>query len=61
MGKNTFGLTSETSMPSRIFEVIKVNGGSTKYQIKSLPLYSIVLLIGLILMSKRNFKTKHEC
>ena len=33
------------SMPSRIFEVIKANGRSTKYWIKNLHLYSIVLLI----------------
>ena len=38
------------SMPSRIFEVIKANGRSTKYWIKNLPLYSIVLFIGLIFM-----------
>ena len=48
-------------MPSRIFEVIKANGGSTKYWIKNLPLYSIVLFIGLIFMSKENFKIKHKC
>ena len=48
------------SMPSRIFEFIKANDGSTKYQIKNLPLYSIVLRIGLIFMSKQNFKIKHK-
>ena len=48
------------SMPREIFEVIKVNGGSTKYLIKNLPLYSIILLIGLISMSKQNFKIKHK-
>ena len=49
------------SMPSQIFEVIKVNSGSTKYYIKNLPLYFIVLLIGLIFMSKQNFKIKRKC
>ena len=44
------------SMPSQMFEVIKANSGSTKYWIKNLPLYFIVLLIGLIFMSKQNFK-----
>ena len=49
------------SKPSLIFEVIKANAGSTKYWIKKLPLYSLVLLIGLIFMSKINFKIKHKC
>ena len=48
-------------MPNQIFEVIKAHGRSTKYQIKNLPSYSIVLLIGLIFMSKQNFKIKHKC
>ena len=47
------------SMRSRSFEVIKANGGSTKYSIKKFPLYSIVLLIGLIVMSKPNLKFKN--
>ena len=47
-------------IPSRIFEVIKANDGSTKYLIKNLPSYSIVLLIGLVSLSKQNFKTKHK-
>ena len=49
------------SMPSRIFEVIKANSRSTKYQIKNLTLYFIVLLIDLIFMSKINSKIKHKC
>ena len=49
------------SIPSRILYVIKANGGSTKYQIKNLPLYSIVLLIGLIFMLKQNCRMKHKC
>ena len=48
-------------MPRLIFKVIKSNSRSTKYQIKNVPLYSIVLLIGLIFMSKENFKNKHKC
>ena len=44
------------SMPCRIFEVIKANGGSTKYSIKMLPLYSIVLLIDLYLCKKKKKK-----
>ena len=48
------------SMPRQIFDVIKANGESSKYYIKSL-LYSIVLLIGLIFMSKQYFKIKHKC
>ena len=48
------------SMPSQIFEVIKTNRFN-KYSVKNFPLYSIVLLIGLIFMSKQNFKIKHIC
>ena len=48
-------------MSSQIFEVIKYNGGSTKYWIKHLHLYSIVLPISLIFMSKQNFKIKQKC
>ena len=49
------------SMLSRILGVIKTKGGSTKYYKKKLPLYCIVMLIGLILMSKQNFIIKHKC
>ena len=48
-------------MPSRIFEIIKTTDGSTKYQIKNLLLYSIVLLIGFIFMLKQNFEIKNKC
>ena len=48
------------SMTSQIFEVIKANGRFTKYQIRTLPLYSIVLFIGLIFTSKQDFKIKDE-
>ena len=43
------------SMPSRIFEVIKAKSRSTKYPIKNLSYYSIVLLTGLIFISKTKF------
>ena len=38
-------------VPSRIFEVIKANSGSQKYQINNLLLFSIDQLIALIFMS----------
>ena len=46
------------SMLHWIFEVIKAKCGSTKYLKKTFPLYSIVLFISLIFMSKQNFKIK---
>ena len=38
-----------------------LGGEPTKYWFKKLPLYSMVLLIGLIFMSWQNFKIKHKC